>query len=334
LPTESSLAEPPRAATEGQLLAVFELTLAMFLWASLYPAGKPVLATVPSTLVALARVVVAFAVLGGLVLVRGRGREAIDELIRRPLDSLLLGIFSFFLSSILMLMALERLPASVVGLIINASPLWLSLGVVALRRPEDSGRLLVGALVALLGVGIVLFRSELSSATGMPVEALDPLGAALALLNSGVIAVNALWTKRVLRGRDPMVMTTLGCLWGSLPLIGLAWLGGGLGPMVETTDLQRALLLYLGVGCTAANFALFNHALKRMSAERASAFQYMVPVLSAVLAFAFLGEPLTWPLLLGGVAVLGGIALTQQRHYTVRRSAGVEPSARRRGGGL
>jgi len=45
----------------------------------------------------------------------------------------------------------------------------------------------------------------------------------------------------------------------------------------------------------------------------------MVPVLRAFLAFALLGKPLTWPLLVGGVAVLSGIALTQQRRYTARR---------------
>jgi drug/metabolite transporter (DMT)-like permease len=320
------LATAPRAASaspgpapEGQLLPVFELTLAMVLWASLYAAGKPVLAVLPSTLVALARVVVAFFVLGAVVVIRGRGREAVEELIRRPLDSALLGLFSFFLSSILMLMALERLPASVVGLIVNSSPLWLSLAVVVAKRPEGSGRLLLGAAISLVGVGIVLFRAELSSATGVPVEGLDPLGAALAVLNSIVVAANALWTKRVLSGRDPLVMTCLGCFWGALPLIAMVWLGDGLMPLAATTGLQRGLLLYLGVGCTAVNFALFNHALKRMSAERASAFQYMVPVLSAVMAFAFLGEPLTWPLLVGGVAVLGGIALTQRRRYPVRR---------------
>lgn len=309
----------PGPTSESQLFPVLELTLAMVLWASLYAVGKPVLATVPSTLVALTRVVVAFFVLGAVVVIRGRGREAVDELVRRPLDSALLGLFSFFLSSILMLMALERLPASVVGLIVNASPLWLSLGVVVLKRPEGSGRLLVGAIISLVGVGIVLFRAELSSATGVPVEGLDPLGAALAVLNSIVVAATALWTKRVLAGRDALVMTCLGCFWGALPLIAMVWLGAGLAPLAETTGLQRGLLLYLGVGCTAINFALFNHALKRMSAERASAFQYLVPVLSAVLAFAFLGEPLTWPLLVGGVAVLGGIALTQQRRYPIRR---------------
>ena len=308
-----------QSAAEGQSIVYAELILAMFLWASLYPAGKPVLETVPAALVALVRVVVAFLVLGGLVVLRGRGREAVEELIRHPLDSAILGLLSFFASSILMLLALERLPASVVGLIINANPLWLSLFVVAVSRPEGSGRLLAGALVSLVGVGIVLFRAELASATGVPTEGLDPLGAAFALANSVVVASSALWTKRVVQGRDPMVMTTLGCLWGTLPLLVIVSQGGGLSPLAETTDLQRGLLLYLGVGCTAANFALFNHALKRMSAERAAAFQYMVPVLSAVLAFALLGEAFTWPLLVGGVAVLGGIALAQRRRYNVRR---------------
>ncbi len=305
--------------SEGQLFPIIELTVAMVLWASLYAAGKPVLAAVPSALVALARVVVAFFALGAVVLIRGRGRELVDELAHRPLDSALLGLFSFFLSSILMLMALERMPASVVGLIVNSSPLWLSLGVVVLKRPEGSGRLLLGAIISLVGVGIVLFRAELSTATGVPVEGLDPLGAAFAVLNSIVIAATALWTKRVLAGRDALVMTCLGSLWGAVPLVAMVWLGAGLAPLAATTGLQRGLLLYLGVGCTAVNFALYNHALKRMSAERATAFQYMVPVLSAVMAFAFLGEPLTWPLLVGGVAVLGGIALTQRRTYPARK---------------
>jgi drug/metabolite transporter (DMT)-like permease len=319
LTIEDSSSADSGSASGGSLLPVAELTLAMVLWASLYAAGKPVLATVPPSLVALARVAIAFVVLGALVCLRGRGREAARELIRRPLDSAILGLFSFFLSSMLMLMALERLPASVVGLITSASPLWLALGVVAVRRPERSGRLLLGAVISLVGVGIVLFRSDLSTAAGVPVEGLDPIGATFAVLTSVVIAVTALWSKRVLVGRDPMVMTCLGCLWGALPLIVLVWVGGGLTPLTETTDLQRGLLVYLGVGCTAANFALFNHALKRTTVERASAFQYLVPVLSALIAFAFLGEPLTWPLVVGGVAVLGGIALTQQRGPPDRR---------------
>lgn len=306
-------------------LSYVELVVAMSLWGSLYPAGKPVLAAVPAAHVALVRAVVAWVVLSALVLARGKGREALAELTQRPWSTAVLGSLSFFLSSLLAMLALSYLPASVVGLISNTSPLWLSLGAIALHRPKDSGRMLVGAAIALAGVALVLFRQEADAGALLGGGGLDPRGVALALLCSGVIAVQAAWGRRVMPGRDPMVMTALACLWSVPPLALLAQAEGGVAPLLATTLPLQALLLYLGVGCTAVNFALFNHVLQRVPAERASAFQYLTPLVSALLAFALLGEPATWPLVVGGAAILAGIWLTQERRGPREQPAGQPP---------
>lgn len=308
------------ARANRRTLDYSELLLATFLWGSMYPAGKPVLAVVPASQVALARAVIACLVLCGLVLVRGRGRQLVDEVRSRPWSTLVLGLLSFFASSFLAMASLQYLPASVVGIVVNTSPLWLSLAVIALYRPPDARRMLLGATIALLGVGLVLFRDATNPAD-LLAGGLDLRGIGLATLNAIVIAVSNVWTRRVMPGRDPLVMTGLAAGWAIPPFLAISLAGEGLAPVLAAPLPAQALLLYIGVGCSALNFALFNHALQRVPAERATMFQYLSPLVSAVLGFALLGEPVTWPLIAGGAAILFGVALTQERGLWKRRAA-------------
>ena len=313
-----SVGEAGAARVGASWLLYAELAFAMFLWGALYPASKPVLLEVPSTHIALARAVIGFLVLGGIVFARGKGGEAISELRARPWASALLGVISFTITSMLAMSAMMYLPASVGGLLINTSPLWLSLAAVIVIRPPDSKRMLLGATVALVGVALVFSRDG-SLAAAFSGGGLDPRGVALALANSVAIAANNVLARKIMPGRDPIVMTALGCAWGALPLFLIVGLNGGTAPYLSASAGNLALLLFIGVGCTAVNFALFNHAIKRVPAERATTFQYLSPLVSALLAFAFLGESITVGLVVGGVAILGGIALSQERPESAAR---------------
>jgi drug/metabolite transporter (DMT)-like permease len=81
----------------------------------------------------------------------------------------------------------------------------------------------------------------------------------------------------------------------------------------------QALLLYLGVGCTAINFALWYYGLKHTSAAAASAFQYLIPPTSVAIAAVFLHEPISPALGLGTVGILIGLLVTQIASATPRR---------------
>lgn len=214
-------------------------------------------------------------------------------------------------NSLLAMLAVRYLPASVVGMVTATSPLWLSLAAITLRRPADQGRMLLGADIALAGVGTVLFKDGVKVV--LAGEGLDPRGIHFALLCGMVIALQAAWGRRVMAGRNPMVVTYLGYGWSLPPLLALAAAEGGMDSLSALSGPTLGIMLYLGVGCTALNVALFNHALKRVPAERAAAFQYLVPFLSALLACAFLGESLTWPLMTGGLAMVFDLVLTQEQ---------------------
>ncbi len=78
-------------------------------------------------------------------------------------------------------------------------------------------------------------------------------------------------------------------------------------------DVSRSSLLaavYLTVFATVAAFLCYNHGLTRIQASRASVFINGIPVVTAVAAWAVLGERLTGLQALGGTMVLLGVWMT------------------------
>ena len=287
--------------------------LANILWGALYPAGKPVLAEVTALDVALVRAVVAFVVLGSLVVLTGRGSKLMEEALHRPWMGVVQGLLSFTFSSLLAMLALNYLPASVMGLIGNTSPMWLAIGTLALVRPPDWRRLVAGAAIAFVGMGVVLFQ-DAGSLAAPGVSGLSVTGIGLGLLCSVVIALSTIWGRYTMtRQGDALASTALACIWGAIPLLFLAQRSGDINLILTASLPTKGLLLFLGVGCTAANFALWFHALQHIPAARVSTFGYMIPLVSALLAAVFLGESITLSLALGGALTVGGIALAQER---------------------
>ncbi len=78
-------------------------------------------------------------------------------------------------------------------------------------------------------------------------------------------------------------------------------------------------LLFLGLGASALALWLFTEAVTRIGAERASAFQYVQPVITMVAAGLLLHEPLSRELLLAGPVVLVGVWFVQLGKRTPSR---------------
>src|SRR5205085_11287965 len=141
--------------------------------------------------------------------------------------------------------------------------------------------------------------------------ALSPLGIVLSLAGSGVIAIGTGLGRRVMLGGDPLAITTLALGAAILPTTVLTSAYGGFAPIFSAPSEIQLLLVYLGIGCTAVNFALWYYGLKHTSAAAASAFQYMIPPTSVAIAALFLHEPIGPALGLGTVCILVGLLATQ-----------------------
>jgi drug/metabolite transporter (DMT)-like permease len=286
------------------------LVVASLLWGSLYPAAKPALAATGPMQVTFCRVVLAFVTLGSLILVRSGPGLLAEQLRAHWRGVLVLGLFNFAVSQILALSAQSLLPASVNGLLNNTHPLWVAIASALFYPPSRPGLLVGGSAVALVGVGLV-FLPDLAfgAAAG---TALSPLGIVLSLAGSGVIGIGTGVGRRVMRGGDPLAITTLALGAAILPVAGLTFANGGFDPILHAPGEVQLLLVYLGIGCTAINFALWYYALKYTSAAAASAFQYMIPPTSVVLAALFLHEPISPALGVGAVCILIGLLATRR----------------------
>ena len=286
------------------------LVAAAFLWGSLYPAAKPAVTGTGAIQVTFCRVLLAFVSLGSLILLRSGPDLLVQQLRARWRAIVALGLGTFAASQILAMIALEYLPASVNGLLNNTHPLWVAIGTALFYPPRRPGLLIAGSSVALIGVGLV-FLPDLASEAGAHGPTLSPLGVALSLGGSGVIAVGTTLGRRVMPGSDPLAISALTSGAAIMPMALLTLLNGGFGPILGAPGDVKLLLLYVGVGCTAVNNWLWYYGLKHLSAAAASAFQYMIAPMSVLIAAIFLHEPLTVALVVGTLCVLVGLVATQ-----------------------
>jgi drug/metabolite transporter (DMT)-like permease len=73
-----------------------------------------------------------------------------------------------------------------------------------------------------------------------------------------------------------------------------------------------ASILYLGVFVTLGAYGLYNYGMSKIPAGQASAFVNLIPVISMLLGWAWLGERLNAAQLAGVAVVFGGVLLSQE----------------------
>jgi drug/metabolite transporter (DMT)-like permease len=68
----------------------------------------------------------------------------------------------------------------------------------------------------------------------------------------------------------------------------------------------------LGVVGTGLIFIPYYRLIQRIGAPRTSVVAYLIPVFGVLLAWLFLGEPVTARMLLAGLLILGSVAISQR----------------------
>jgi drug/metabolite transporter (DMT)-like permease len=280
----------PRPATETR--ALLALVAGALLWGASTTASKALLGPLPPLTVAALRFALALLVLWPL-LARAGLRPATG---RGPA---LLGLTGVFLLNLFQNVGLRHASATAATLIIEGgTPLLTALLATLVLKERLGGRRLVGLLVALLGVAAVVAQGGDLAGVLSP-AALLPLLAALSLA-----AYNLLGRRAFAAGALPVAAgaARYGLLF-LLPGVVLELHRGDLGRFTLGDGLW---LLYLGVGSSAAAFALWGYGLARLEAGRVAAVGMLLPLSGVAAAALVLGEPLLPLQLAGGGLTLAG----------------------------
>lgn len=70
-------------------------------------------------------------------------------------------------------------------------------------------------------------------------------------------------------------------------------------------------VIYMAVGMSVIAYVIWYWLLKYYDASRIAVYQNLQPLLATVVAFFWLGEPIGWAFVVGGLAVLGGVIIAE-----------------------
>ena len=286
------------------------LAIVQLFFATLAIAGKIALRELSSPALVLARV-------GGAALVFfAIHRLTSNEKIRERRDYLLLALYSLLgvsLNQLLYLAGLARTTATTAQMFIVAGPA-ITLAVAMIRGAERG--------TPLKWTGIVLAASgALTLVAAVPAN--NRIGNLFILTNVVIYSVYLVLTRGIVRRYQPLTVITWIFAFGAVTLIPI-----GAAPLVRELP-QLSLGGWLAVAWiialpTVAAYYLNVWALLHVESSIVSAFVYLQPVLTALMAIPMLGERPSPRLIPSAVLIAVGVAVTI--HEQRARESGPSPA--------
>jgi drug/metabolite transporter (DMT)-like permease len=312
-PTDASDANS--ATQRDKLVAELGVLIVMVFWAGNFIVVKGAVGILPPIGFTFLRYCLATVTL--LLLLRYR-----EGAIRLPRGDILpiaaLGVVGFGCYQILWPVALQMIPAGDSALIIATTPVITALLAMATGMDTPNVIKLVGAFVSLAGVAIVIGASQGIAMGGSLV------GDLLTLVAAGCWAIYSVFGAKILRRHSPLVTTTWAIVAGTLFIAPLgvaqlvnADLSGGLSSLGLPIILA---VIYSGTLAAGFSNVIVLHGVKLLGPTRVTALQFLVTPLAVVFAAVLLGETIGWVQVVGGVIILGGVALIRRGSWPGRRA--------------
>lgn len=208
---------------------------------------------------------------------------------------------AWFAGYTVVLNAAERsIDAGTAAMIVNIGPLLVAVFAGLLLGEGLPGRLLVGIVVSMVGIGMI----TIASFTGV-----FTIGGMLLSLTAAILYVACVVLQKRFLSRDDSVTVT----WGGILAGTLACLAFAPGLIAEVSHAPVEItvqVIYLGMVPTALAFNLWGYAIRFLPAGVLSSSGLLVPAIVVVLAWLLLGEVPPPLAALGGVLCLVGAGFT------------------------
>ncbi|MBB3331486.1 drug/metabolite transporter (DMT)-like permease [Halomonas campaniensis] len=224
--------------------------------------------------------------------------------IRREWPKLaVLGLLGMGLWQGLAYVAAETTSATNMGILAAMVPLLtVLLSALILREPPSLGGTL-GGVVALLGVLVLLGRGNPLSLLELSVAK----GDLLMLVAATCYALYGVMLKRWPMDLPPWILLYAQVIFAVLFLLPPYLMG----PMTPVDGSNIGLILYAGIPASIITTFLWMRAIRQIGASQASIFINLMPLFSALIAMALLGERIALFHFLGGALVLAGVIMAQ-----------------------
>ncbi len=226
----------------------------------------------------------------------------------------LLGTLGSAISLGLVFYGIERTTSIEATIITSSSPLLTLLGGSYFLNEKITKRELLGVLITLAGFGLVIFKPILhldplepskDSITGNMLLVLSTISWAAYLLISKNIFNHDKTEKRF----SPTLITFITFFAGAVVLMPFSLYE----IVTYKIEYAKALpgIIYMTVFASIIAYNLYEHAIKKIDAGKASLIQYTTPLFTLPIALFFLGERFSKVYLMGGSLLILGIFISE-----------------------
>lgn len=227
---------------------------------------------------------------------------------------LLLGLFGVGSYNVLLYLALQTSTAINVTLIGASMPIWMLFIGAVFYQVKPSILQMIGAVVSLLGVGIVLTRGDLAALLSMQMvvgDLLIMLATILWAFYSWMLSCPGLSTERQWPWAEfLMAQVTVGLLWTGF-FDGFEIAAGH--AFLDLNWWTASLIIFVAIGPSLIAYRCWGLGVNGAGPTVAAFFANFIPLFTALLSAAMLGEP---PQLFHGLAfalIVAGIVISSKK---------------------
>lgn len=196
-----------------------------------------------------------------------------------------------------------------VSLLASISPIFTTFLVALLYRQRISVGVLVGSLVAFIGVGCIIFSH------GDSLE-FHPEGDLLAISAAFCWAIYTVAIKRIIPNYTSLFITRKLFFYGvlsALPLLFLQHEPFHIARLFDLSNVQYLLnFCFLVVMCSMCAYIIWNESIKYLGPVTANNYLYLQPLVTMIAAFFVLGENIYLLGYIGCVLIIGGLILSDK----------------------
>lgn len=192
-------------------------------------------------------------------------------------------------------------------LLTNLSPIWVGIGSFLFLANKPDRRFWLGTTVALSGLVILLGTDTFAKMR-------FDKGFILALVSGMLYATYMIVSKTVLNHVKIVSFMTLSMGVSSVYLLIICFVFQE--PLWHFSGTVWSVLAVQGIICQLLGWLTLSYAVQKMDAQRVSLGLLSQGIITALIAWLFIGEKISLQMIIGGLVILTGIGLTFRRKVT------------------
>jgi len=221
---------------------------------------------------------------------------------------ILLGVFSG-LDQVLFMTGLKYTTSAKSAILFAVSPIFVTI-ISALRGDRMTLKIVAGILLSFAGVFVIIY--PFGQGGSLTLDSGQLVGDLLVLAATLFWGLYVAYGPVVLGRHSSLKVTAYAFLW-TTPVVALAGLNH-IGDLATISTLPTGFWLPLTYSVLLAgvvSFVFWYQGVASIGPVKVMLYQYLVPVVASLLAYAVWGEPITWVQISGAVVVFAGIALAR-----------------------